>query len=120
MTEVLYDSDIEEMQLRAQVLAGTAPEDAPSTWRIRIAEAGEDQLAELEERVDAIPDRTLRTYARRELQVRRPPRREWSGFSQPCPLCHETMSMVLEGGREVYECPDCLAELGERQLELFG
>lgn len=54
----------------------------------------------------------------RALVPRPPARREWSGFRQLCPICGETMDMILEGARGVYECPDCVAKYGERQLEL--
>lgn len=49
---------------------------------------------------------------------RKPARKQWSGLWQPCPLCGKYMDMVVERGREVYECPGCLERFGEKQLEM--
>ncbi|MFW5947084.1 MAG: hypothetical protein ACOCUW_01215 [Gemmatimonadota bacterium] len=54
-----------------------------------------------------------------QLFPRKPDRKLWSGPWQPCPICGRYMDMVLERGRKVYECPDCLEQYGEKQLNLF-
>lgn len=55
----------------------------------------------------------------KRLSPRRPGRRQWSGLWTPCPICYETMDLLVIDGQKVYECPDCVREFGERQLELF-
>lgn len=59
------------------------------------------------------------TSSPRSALMRRPPRRDWPGAWAPCPFCHRTMAMVVENGRQVYECTECVDTYGEAQLELF-